>query len=362
MKGAISPTAKEKEILVMAQRRMFSIALIDNDKFMELPLSAQAVYFHLGLRADDDGFVGNPKSTLRMIGGTKEDFTALQKAGLVREFESGVVLIVNWSEHNSIRKDRYRPTVFRKEKSEASDVFTACEEDETEAVTDGCTDADNCDAQDRLGKDRLGKDRLGKDRLGEDRSGEDRSGEDSLGEDSSDKDSSEKKRTDKVSTHKESTSKATAGEQSAEEKSKAKASKTEVKEEQQSTEHSRQGKIVTDGCVCDDKCSEIFSLYNRICTALPQAKVLSEDRQAQISLLLRKYTAEQVEEAFYITQHSPFLTGHGKGGWRASFDWLIKEENIQRVLEGCFDKPKPTFVDTDRSYNIEEYEKYSMFD
>ena len=336
----------------MAQRRMFSIALIDNDKFMELPLSAQAVYFHLGLRADDDGFVGNPKSTLRMIGGTKEDFTALQKAGLVREFESGVVLIVNWSEHNSIRKDRYRPTVFRKEKSEASDVFTACDEDETEAVTDGCTDADNCDAQDRLGKDRLGKDRSGKDS----------SDKDSSDKDSSDKDSSEKKRTDKVSTHKESTSKATAGEQSAEEKSKAEASKTEVKEEQQSTEHSRQGKIVTDGCVCDDKCSEIFSLYNRICTALPQAKVLSEDRQAQISLLLRKYTAEQVEEAFYITQHSPFLTGHGKGGWRASFDWLIKEENIQRVLEGCFDKPKPTFVDTDRSYNIEEYEKYSMFD
>ncbi len=112
----------------MAERRMFSKSVIDSDTYMNLPLSAQALYFHLSMRADDDGFVGNPKTILRMTGCKAEDFTILIEAGFIIEFESGIVCIRHWRRHNYIQKDRYKPTVYKAEKAQTrldeSDVYT----------------------------------------------------------------------------------------------------------------------------------------------------------------------------------------------------------------------------------------------
>ena len=99
----------------MADKRMFSKSLIERDCFTELPLSAQALYFHLGLHMDDDGFCDRLKNTLRMIGASEDDVTCLIEAGFLYRFESGVVVDLYWPSNNLIRKDRYKPTIHKEE-------------------------------------------------------------------------------------------------------------------------------------------------------------------------------------------------------------------------------------------------------
>ncbi len=99
----------------MAQRRMFSPQIIDSDAFLDMPSSAQSLYFHLGMRADDDGFVGNPRKILRMIGGGEDDLKILLAKRYVLIFESGVIVIKHWRINNLIRKDWYKCTVYQDE-------------------------------------------------------------------------------------------------------------------------------------------------------------------------------------------------------------------------------------------------------
>ena len=97
----------------MAERRMFAKTIIDSDAFLDMPLSAQALYFHLSMRADDDGFINNPKKIQRVIGGSDDDLKLLIAKRFLLPFESGVVVIKHWKIHNFIRTDRYKPTVYQ---------------------------------------------------------------------------------------------------------------------------------------------------------------------------------------------------------------------------------------------------------
>ena len=99
----------------MAQKRMFTLSVVDTDWFLEMPLSTQALYFHLSMRADDDGFVDSPKSIIRKIGANTNDYQLLVAKRFVLEFESGVLVIKHWRMHNTIQKDRYMPTRFQEE-------------------------------------------------------------------------------------------------------------------------------------------------------------------------------------------------------------------------------------------------------
>ena len=100
----------------MAHRRMFSLSVVDTDRFLEMPSSTQALYFHLGMRADDDGFVAAPKSIAAICGCSVDDIRLLAMKGFVQAFETGVLVIIDWKENNKIRKDRYTPTKFTHEK------------------------------------------------------------------------------------------------------------------------------------------------------------------------------------------------------------------------------------------------------
>ena len=94
---------------------MFSRDVVMTDDFLDLPPTTKALYFFLNLEADDDGFVGNPKTIMRLVGTTKEDMKLLIEGNYVLLFNSGVVVITDWTEHNSIRKDRKKPTRFTEE-------------------------------------------------------------------------------------------------------------------------------------------------------------------------------------------------------------------------------------------------------
>ena len=97
----------------MGNHRMFANAIIDSDSFLDMPLSTQALYFHLGMKADDDGFVGSPKRLARSVSCTEDDLKLLIAKGYIIPFDSGVVAIAHWNVHNKIRKDRKKeqPTV-----------------------------------------------------------------------------------------------------------------------------------------------------------------------------------------------------------------------------------------------------------
>lgn len=94
---------------------MFTQKIIDSDPFLDMPLSTQALYFHLNMRADDDGFINNPKRIQRTIGASEDDLKLLIAKRFVICFESGVIVIKHWRMHNTLRKDRYNPTTYQEE-------------------------------------------------------------------------------------------------------------------------------------------------------------------------------------------------------------------------------------------------------
>ena len=103
--------------IVLANKRMFSVDVTETDAFLEMPLTAQALYFHLGMRGDDDGFVSNPRSIVRVSGCSESDLTILAQSGYIITFRSGVIVISDWKVNNYLRGDRYKTTVFQNELS-----------------------------------------------------------------------------------------------------------------------------------------------------------------------------------------------------------------------------------------------------
>lgn len=96
---------------------MFSKTIVDSDAFLDMPMSTQCLYFHLNMRADDDGFVNNPKRIQRMVGAADDDLKLLIAKSFILSFESGVIVIKHWRMNNYLRNDRYKPTAYQDEKN-----------------------------------------------------------------------------------------------------------------------------------------------------------------------------------------------------------------------------------------------------
>jgi hypothetical protein len=138
----------------MAERRMFSKTIVDSDAFIEMPQSSQNLYFHFGMRADDDGFLNNPKKIQRMIGASDDDYKLLCAKSFLIPFDNGLVVIKHWRIHNFIRSDRYKPTVHQEEKASLS-----IKPNGAYTCNLGIPLVDHLDTQVRLGKDRIGEER-----------------------------------------------------------------------------------------------------------------------------------------------------------------------------------------------------------
>lgn len=153
----------------MAQRRMLSRVVTDSDLFLDLPASAQALYFHLNMHADDDGFVDSTKSIMRMVGAHDDDLKVLIAKQFLLTFDTGVIVIKDWRLHNSIRRDRYKETNYQDEFKRLrlsqngsyeleKPVTPAIEESGNQMATKRQPLVAKRLPQVRLGKDRLGKD------------------------------------------------------------------------------------------------------------------------------------------------------------------------------------------------------------
>ena len=163
----------------MAERRMFAKTIIDSDAFLDMPQSAQLLYFHLAMRADDDGFVNSPKNIMRMIRAATDDLNLLFAKKFLIPFESGVVVIKHWRIHNYIQKDRYKQTKYKDEKhtlyldennaytQDLNSAIKTVDGEDILPIKEQCLqNGYKVDTQDRLelGKDSIEKE-LGKDNI-----------------------------------------------------------------------------------------------------------------------------------------------------------------------------------------------------
>lgn len=138
----------------MAEKRMFAKSIIDSDAFLEMPTTSQLLYFHLSMRADDDGFINKPKSIMRMIGCKDDDINILFARKFVIPFDSGVVVIKHWRINNYIRQDTYHETNYKDEKAmlriDENNAYTL-------SVTNPLQICNETETQIRLDKTRLDK-------------------------------------------------------------------------------------------------------------------------------------------------------------------------------------------------------------
>jgi len=141
----------------MAERRMFAKSIVLSDAFLDMPMSARCLYFTLGMLADDDGFVGNPKSIMRQCGASKDDMNILLSKRYVLGFESGVMVIKHWRMNNYLQNDRHKPTTYLEE-------LDTLELDNKGAYTEKQGMYTECIQSVYTGKDSIDKNSIGKDK------------------------------------------------------------------------------------------------------------------------------------------------------------------------------------------------------
>ena len=150
----------------MAERRMFAKTIIDSDAFLDMPVTARLLYYDLGMRADDDGFINSPKKIMRITGASSDDMNILIMRKFIIPFDSGVVVIKHWRIHNYIRKDTYVETKYKDEKEQLmldeNNAYTA-KKMQLLQLRDEYVDEPS--TQVRLGKVSIGKDSIGKDSI-----------------------------------------------------------------------------------------------------------------------------------------------------------------------------------------------------
>lgn len=142
----------------MADRRMFTKKVTDDDNFMALSSSAQALYLHLSMSADDDGFCNQVSVSMFKAHASVQDLQALLEKRYIYQFDNGVIVIKHWRMANALRKDRYTPTAFKEELSK----LQLKDNGSYTWLPSGCQTVATCLPQDRLDKDRVEKNSIDK--------------------------------------------------------------------------------------------------------------------------------------------------------------------------------------------------------
>lgn len=152
----------------MAERRMIAKTITLSDAFLEMPATARCLYFTLLQSADDDGFVNNPRSLMRLTSATDDDMKILLAKKFVLIFDNGVIVIKHWRIHNLIRSDRYMETKYKDEKArlelDENNAYRFMDTNGIQAVskldTNGIPNGYQVEPQDSIGKYSIGKDNI----------------------------------------------------------------------------------------------------------------------------------------------------------------------------------------------------------
>lgn len=283
----------------MAERRMFAKTIIDSDEFLDMPLSTQALYFHLSMRADDDGFINNPKKIQRSIGATDGDAAMLVAKKFIIPFASGVVVIKHWRINNYLRNDRYHETVYQEEKKalavKKNGAYTLVSKDTSSSagIPVGIPMVDQGYTENSIGKDSIGKNN----------------------NTSSFTNVSE----DVIATPSPSPSK--------------KAPKIPYQ--------------------------RILDMYYELCPGMSKVRPVnkySDEIKKNVKARFSEYSLEDFETVFKKAEASDFLNNRADVTFQASFDWLMRPKNFSKALNGNFDniekKQKETIKGTDINMSL----------
>ena len=150
----------------MAERRMFTRKVTDDDHFTDLSSSAQALYLHLTMSADDDGFCNQLSTAMFRSHASVQDLEALLEKRFLLQFDNGVIVIKHWRMANALRKDRYTPTAFQEElaklKIKDNGSYTMSEDVVASWLPDGCQMVAERLPQASIGKNRIEENSIGK--------------------------------------------------------------------------------------------------------------------------------------------------------------------------------------------------------
>lgn len=274
----------------MAQKRMFDKIITNDDNFLEMPNSTQALYFHLSMNADDDGFVNNWKSIMKITGTKEDDLKILISKSYLIPFDSGILVIKHWRINNYLRGDRYRPTQFQKE-------FNMLENHENKAYqlkSEWSTIGIPLVNPDKI---RIDKNRIEKNRE----------------EENSIEDTKMSLKTDKID-------------------------KMSLKTDNLSSNDSL---AIASPTPTENK-KEVFNnflnIYNEECTNLPKCLKITEKRKIAINKCLKEKIGEEVFKQICIkANQSDFLIGENDRNWKADFDFVTRSDKAMQILEGKYE-------------------------
>lgn len=274
----------------MAQKRMFDKIITNDDNFLEMPNSTQALYFHLSMNADDDGFVNNWKSIMKITGTKEDDLKILISKSYLIPFDSGIIVIKHWRINNYLRGDRYRPTQFQKEFNMLENHENKAYQLKSEWSTIGIPLV-NPD------KNRIDKNRIEKNRE----------------EENSIEDTKMSLKTDKID-------------------------KMSLKTDNLSSNDSL---AIASPTPTENK-KEVFNnflnIYNEECTNLPKCLKITEKRKVAINKCLKEKIDEEVFREICIkANQSNFLIGENDRNWKADFDFVTRSDKAMQILEGKYE-------------------------
>ena len=282
----------------MARRRMISNDITGSYNFQSMEHTTQLLYFYFCLSADDDGFIGNPYIYTNLTGCGENDLETLERRGYVIRFASGVLAVVHWYIHNTIKKDRYNPTVHKAELAQLrleDKCYVRAPQPETERNQNGT------------------------------------------------------KTEPQYSQVESSQVESSQAELSQVESSQAESNQAESNQNASGQTEAEQEKIIpfrdrtVKRPVFPLRCYDYLSSFNTICSSLPPEEELTEGLSQALAYAERLIAPKRLEEVFRMAAESDFLSGRS-GVWRGcSLTWILKPDNLRKILSGKYrnrGKPK----------------------
>ena len=307
----------------MARRRMISNDITGSYNFQSMEHTTQLLYFYFCLSADDDGFIGNPYIYTNLTGCGENDLETLERRGYVIRFASGVLAVVHWYIHNTIKKDRYNPTVHKTELAQLrleDKCYVRAPQPETERNQNG-TKTEPQYSQVKYSQ-----------------------------VESSQVESSQVESSQAESSQAESSqAELSQAELSQVESSQAESNQAESNQNASGQTEAEQEKIIpfrdrtVKRPVFPLRCYDYLSSFNTICSSLPPEGELTEGLSQALAHAERLIAPKRLEEVFRMAAESDFLSGRS-GVWRGcSLTWILKPDNLRKILSGKYrnrGKPK----------------------
>ena len=264
---------------------MFTMKIVDTDAFLDMPLSTQCLYFHLNMREDDDGFIGNPKRIEKIIGANDDDLKLLIAKRFVILFDDGVIVIKHWRMHNTLSRDRYIETSYTDEKKKL-----LLKDNGSYSLTNG-NSIDDTKLIER-----------------------------------SNRQTQKRRKIDERKTHSDK--------DIGLDKDLELDLDTELDKDK---EKDINDLIVSKDTIRQTDVQRIIDEWNTLEEfGINPVKRMTSKREQAVKARIRQNHMDDILEAIENIRHSSFLQGQNKEGWMITFDWFLKPGNFAKVFEGNY--------------------------